>query len=382
MDLVILGASGSIGTQTIDVIKNNKKKWTLKGFSVGNKTFYIDEILKEFKDVTSICLKNKKDYLNYKNKYPSIKFFYGDKGLIKLIKYNKNATVLNALVGFVGLNPSIVSLKLNRTLLLANKESLVCGGNLINKILKRRGKIYPIDSEHVAIAKCLYNENISDVNEIIITASGGPFFNLNREELKNVTLKDALNHPTWKMGNKITIDSATMMNKGFEVIEAYYLFSLPLDKIHVLLHDESLIHALIRMKDGSLIADMATNDMRIPISYALYEGKYHSTNVPKLDLESILSLHFRKMDPERYPSLNLAYDALRKGKTYLCVLNASNEEANLAFREGRLKFNQIEKVVASCLNNHQVEDNFTYQDLQRIDYQTRLESRKIIENLK
>ena len=168
MDLVILGASGSIGTQTIDVIKNNEKKWTLKGFSVGNKTFYVDEILKEFKDVNSICLKNKKDYLNYKNKYPSIKFFYGDKGLIKLIKYNKNATILNALVGFVGLKPSIVSLKLNRTLLLANKESLVCGGNLINKILKRKGKIYPIDSEHVAIAKCLYNENISDVNEIII----------------------------------------------------------------------------------------------------------------------------------------------------------------------------------------------------------------------
>ena len=345
MDLVILGASGSIGTQTIDVIKNNEKKWTLKGFSVGNKTFYVDEILKEFKDVNSICLKNKKDYLNYKNKYPSIKFFYGDKGLIKLIKYNKNATVLNALVGFVGLKPSIVSLKLNRTLLLANKESLVCGGNLINKILKRKGKIYPIDSEHVAIAKCLYNENISDVNEIIITASGGPFFNLNREELKNVTLKDALNHPTWKMGNKITIDSATMMNKTFELIEAYYLFGLDFDKIKAIVNRKSLVHGLVKFNDGRIKLNVGENLMKYPILYALDLGKPNGDTFNDIELNTYDRYEFFNLSKKRFPLLNYAEKVVKSSKNEGVILNAINEECVQAFLNSKINFIDIENII-------------------------------------
>lgn len=345
MDLVILGASGSIGTQTIDVIKNNEKKWTLKGFSVGNKTFYVDEILKEFKDVTSICLKNKKDYLNYKNKYPSIKFFYGDKGLIKLIKYNKNATILNALVGFVGLSPSIVSLKLNRTLLLANKESLVCGGNLINKILKRRGKIYPIDSEHVAIAKCLYNENISDVNEIIITASGGPFFNLNREELKNVTLKDALNHPTWKMGNKITIDSATMMNKTFELIEAYYLFGIDFDKIKAIVNRKSLVHGLVKFNDGRIKLNVGENLMKYPILYALNLGKPNDDTFNDIELNTYDRYEFFNLSKKRFPLLNYAEKVVKSSKNEGVILNAINEECVQAFLNSKINFIDIENII-------------------------------------
>ncbi len=345
MDLVILGASGSIGTQTIDVIKNNEKKWTLKGFSVGNKTFYVDEILKEFKDVTSICLKNKKDYLNYKNKYPSIKFFYGDKGLIKLIKYNKNATILNALVGFVGLKPSIVSLKLNRTLLLANKESLVCGGSLINKILKRKGKIYPIDSEHVAIAKCLYNENISDVNEIIITASGGPFFNLNREELKNVTLKDALNHPTWKMGNKITIDSATMMNKTFELIEAYYLFGIDFDKIKAIVNRKSLVHGLVKFNDGRIKLNVGENLMKYPILYALNLGKPNDDTFKDIELNTYDKYEFFNLNKKRFPLLNYAEKVVKSSKNEGVVLNAINEECVQAFLNSKINFIDIENII-------------------------------------
>ena len=345
MDLVILGASGSIGTQTIDVIKNNEKKWTLKGFSVGNKTFYVDKILKEFKDVTSICLKNKKDYLNYKNKYPSIKFFYGDKGLIKLIKYNKNATILNALVGFVGLNPSIVSLKLNRTLLLANKESLVCGGNLINKILKRKGKIYPIDSEHVAIAKCLYNENISDVNEIIITASGGPFFNLNREELKNVTLKDALNHPTWKMGNKITIDSATMMNKTFELIEAYYLFGIDFDKIKAIVNRKSLVHGLVKFNDGRIKLNVGENLMKYPILYALDLGKPNDDTFNDIELNTYDRYEFFNLSKKRFPLLNYAEKVVKSSKNEGVILNAINEECVQAFLNSKINFIDIENII-------------------------------------
>ena len=345
MDLVILGASGSIGTQTIDVIKNNEKKWTLKGFSVGNKTFYVDEILKEFKDVNSICLKNKKDYLNYKNKYPSIKFFYGDKGLIKLIKYNKNATILNALVGFVGLSPSIVSLKLNRTLLLANKESLVCGGNLINKILKRKGKIYPIDSEHVAIAKCLYNENISDVNEIIITASGGPFFNLNREELKNVTLKDALNHPTWKMGNKITIDSATMMNKTFELIEAYYLFGIDFDKIKAIVNRKSLVHGLVKFNDGRIKLNVGENLMKYPILYALDLGKPNDDTFNDIELNTYERYEFFNLSKKRFPLLNYAEKVVKSSKNEGVILNAINEECVQAFLNSKINFIDIENII-------------------------------------
>lgn len=345
MDLVILGASGSIGTQTIDVIKNNEKKWTLKGFSVGNKTFYVDEILKEFKDVNSICLKNKKDYLNYKNKYPSIKFFYGDKGLIKLIKYNKNATILNALVGFVGLKPSIVSLKLNRTLLLANKESLVCGGNLINKILKRKGKIYPIDSEHVAIAKCLYNENISDVNEIIITASGGPFFNLNREELKNVTLKDALNHPTWKMGNKITIDSATMMNKTFELIEAYYLFGIDFDKIKAIVNRKSLVHGLVKFNDGRIKLNVGENLMKYPILYALDLGKPNDDTFNDIELNTYDRYEFFNLSKKRFPLLNYAEKVVKSSKNEGVILNAINEECVQAFLNSKINFIDIENII-------------------------------------
>ena len=345
MDLVILGASGSIGTQTIDVIKNNEKKWTLKGFSVGNKTFYVDEILKEFKDVNSICLKNKKDYLNYKNKYPSIKFFYGDKGLIKLIKYNKNATILNALVGFVGLKPSIVSLKLNRTLLLANKESLVCGGNLINKILKRKGKIYPIDSEHVAIAKCLYNENINDVNEIIITASGGPFFNLNREELKNVTLKDALNHPTWKMGNKITIDSATMMNKTFELIEAYYLFGIDFDKIKAIVNRKSLVHGLVKFNDGRIKLNVGENLMKYPILYALDLGKPNDDTFNDIELNTYDRYEFFNLSKKRFPLLNYAEKVVKSSKNEGVILNAINEECVQAFLNSKINFIDIENII-------------------------------------
>lgn len=345
MDLVILGASGSIGTQTIDVIKNNEKKWILKGFSVGNKTFYVDEILKEFKDVNSICLKNKKDYLNYKNKYPSIKFFYGDKGLIKLIKYNKNATILNALVGFVGLKPSIVSLKLNRTLLLANKESLVCGGNLINKILKRKGKIYPIDSEHVAIAKCLYNENISDVNEIIITASGGPFFNLNREELKNVTLKDALNHPTWKMGNKITIDSATMMNKTFELIEAYYLFGIDFDKIKAIVNRKSLVHGLVKFNDGRIKLNVGENLMKYPILYALDLGKPNDDTFNDIELNTYDRYEFFNLSKKRFPLLNYAEKVVKSSKNEGVILNAINEECVQAFLNSKINFIDIENII-------------------------------------
>lgn len=345
MDLVILGASGSIGTQTIEILKNNKKKWTLKGFSVGNKAFYVDEILKDFKEITSICLKNKKDYLIYKRKYKNIKFFYGDNGLIKLIKFNKNAAIVNSLVGFVGLKPSITSLKLNRILLLANKESLVCGGKLINKILTKKGKIFPIDSEHVAIAKCLYNENINNVDELIITASGGPFFNLKREDLNNVTLKDALNHPTWKMGNKITIDSATMMNKTFELIEAYYLFQIDFDKIKAVVNRKSLVHGLVKFKDGRVKLNVGENLMKYPILYALNLGVPFNGKFNDIETNTYDNYEFLKLNDKRFPLLHYAKIVVNSSKNEGAVLNAINDECVAAFLNNKIKFIDIENII-------------------------------------
>ena len=230
-------------------------------------------------------------------------------------------------------------------MLLANKESLVCGGNLINKILKRKGKIYPIDSEHVAIAKCLYNENISDVNEIIITASGGPFFNLNREELKNVTLKDALNHPTWKMGNKITIDSATMMNKTFELIEAYYLFGIDFDKIKAIVNRKSLVHGLVKFNDGRIKLNVGENLMKYPILYALNLGKPNDDTFNDIELNTYDRYDFFNLSKKRFPLLNYAEKVVKSSKNEGVILNAINEECVQAFLNSKINFIDIENII-------------------------------------
>ena len=240
--------------------------------------------------------------------------------------------------------------------------------SLINNLLKAGyGKLYPIDSEHVAIYKLLKEHSLQEVDEIIITASGGSFRDLKRDQLENVTVEQALKHPSWKMGSKITIDSATMMNKGFEIMEAYYLFHFPLEKIKVLLHDESVIHSLIKLVDHSYHADLGPADMCIPISYALYEGNYHNVDVKDLSLEDLATLHFRKYDNKRYPCVEFAKKALLIGGSMGCVLNASNEVANRLFRENKIKFLDIEKIIMKVMSLHQVEQNPTLDDLIRIN---------------
>lgn len=379
MDLVLLGASGSIGTQTVDILKNSKKKWTLRGFSVGNKTFYIDEYLKLFPEVLSICVKNKKDYQLYKKKYPNVKFFYGDKGLIKLIKFNKEAVVLNALVGFVGLKPSVETLKENRTLLLANKESLVCGGNLIRKILKTKGKLYPIDSEHVAISKCLYKENLDNVDKIVITASGGPFFNLTREELKNVTLEEALNHPTWKMGSKISIDSATMMNKTFELIEAYYLFNFDFEKIDAIVNRESYVHGFVKFKDGRIKLNIGENSMKHAISYALNFGIPEKDTFEDVELNTYDNYNFYKLDRSRFPLLNYAQDVVTLKGNRGVILNAINEECVDAFLKKQIKFIDIENIIDKIFSSAIFIKGNNYKLLYILNKYYRFKTRKVIE---
>ncbi|MCH5180343.1 MAG: 1-deoxy-D-xylulose-5-phosphate reductoisomerase [Erysipelotrichales bacterium] len=379
--LIVLGISGSIGSQTLDIIKRHRRKFELRGFSVGNRINCVDDILKEFKTVSFVVVKNEKDKEILEKKYPHIHFSFGDDGLLELIKNVECDLVVNALVGFVGFLPTICALENKRDIALANKESLVVGGDLVNQLLKKTNtKLYPIDSEHVALAKCLKGNK--KVKRLVLTASGGSFRDLKREELENVTVEDALKHPSWNMGQKITIDCATMMNKGFEIIEAYHLFDFPIDKIDVLLHDESKIHSLIEFEDGSYLADIGPADMRIPISHALFRNKRIKNDFASLPLEEFGTFHFRKFDSDRYPCVGYAKKAMTIGGTMPAVLNAANEEAVYAFLRKEIKFLSIEKIIELVMNSHKVIQNPTVSDLVSSDKWARQEVNKIIKENK
>ena len=362
--ICLLGSTGSIGVNTLDIIERNSSRFEVVAVSCNSKIDLMEKILNRFSSIKYACV-CKGLTKEFANRFPHITFFEKEEGLIELIKASSPDMVVNALVGFVGLLPSIYTIENDIDLALANKESLVIGGELINNLLKEhKGKMYPIDSEHVALAKLLKNRNINDVDSLIITASGGSFRDLSRDKLVDVTVSDALNHPSWSMGDKITIDSATMVNKAFEIIEAYHLFGFNKDKIKVLLHDESYIHSLILMNDHSYVADIGPRDMAIPISYALNEGNYYKDEkLPKLNLEDVMSLHFRKLDLNRYPAIKFAYKVIEEKGTLGAVFNAANEACNLYFRKGLLPFNRIEEIIEEQMNAHRIIDNPSLEDL-------------------
>lgn len=376
--ICLLGASGSVGYSTLKIIKDNLD-FNLIGISIGKNVIRLKEILDEFPSIKYVYLCDDKEKQKLENSYPNKVFFASNEGLNALLEIEKYDLVVNALVGFSGLCPTIRCLELNCDLALANKESLVIGGELIKKKLEvSNSHLYPIDSEHVALWKCLKGRKESEVKKLILTASGGPFRDLSKEQLKDVILKQALNHPSWQMGDKITIDSATMINKAFEIIEAYYLFDIELDKIEVLLHDQSKIHSMVQFIDNSYIADIGPSDMIIPISYALYGGNYHRVDIEPLDLVALGSLTFRKLDLTRYPAIELGLKAIRSKGTMPCVLNAANEAANLAFREGRLPFNKIEEVIEKVMNQHRIIQEYTLEDLIYINRWAYQEAERLI----
>ena len=370
--ICLLGSTGSIGRQTIEIINDNIKDFSLVGVSCGKNINELRKILFSNQDIKFVCVQDKENISLLEEEFKDVTFYYGDEGLIKLIDSSSYDMVVNALVGFVGFIPSVHTISKNIDLALANKESLVVGGEIINDLLKKStSKLYPIDSEHVALAKCLKGKKKKEIKRLVITASGGSFRDLSREELTNVTKEDALKHPSWSMGEKITIDSATMMNKGFEIIEAKHLFNLPLKKIDVLLHDESVIHSLVEFVDNSYLADLGPADMKVPISYALYEGKRKKTNTKVLKLEEMGTLHFRKLDLKRYPCIEYALRSIKTGGTLPCVLNASNEEAVYAFLRNEISFLEIEEIINLMISSHRVIDNPTIEDIVYIDKLTR-----------
>lgn len=382
MKLLLLGASGSIGKQTLEVIDKYKNHFVLTAFSVGEHIEKVDEILSKHVLIKHVCFKKEEDAIAFKNKYPNINFYHGDEGLLTLIRSADFDMAVNALVGFVGLLPSVEVLKLNKKLALANKESLVVGGKIINDLLKEgKGKLYPIDSEHVAISKCL-EVSSSNVKKLIITASGGAFRHLNRDELSSVTKEDALNHPTWKMGKKITIDSATMMNKCFEIIEAYYLFNYKFDDIDVILHDESEVHGGVIYKDGLYRLDISKPDMRGPIEYALFEKQIDYSTYIAYNLNQVGSYHFHNFDMERYPLVRWANVVISYEGTYGATLNAANEVAVEAFLNDEISFLEIEDIINKIMASHINTKDATLNHIIEVDRLIRVQTRDLISNMR
>ncbi len=371
--VLLLGASGSIGSQALDIIEKDPGSFVLSAFSVGYRVEKIPEILLKHPEVSAICVRKEEDRLNLEKEYPSIQWHSGDEGLKELCLAADYDMAVNALVGFSGLIPSLTVLQENKILALANKESLVVGGELVNKLLRSgKGKLYPIDSEHVALAKMLDRVKREDVEKLLITASGGSFRNKGRGELGSVTPEMALHHPTWRMGAKITIDSATMMNKGFEVIEAMYLYDWPLEKIEIVLHDESMVHSLLQMKDGSFVADISKPDMHGPIAYAMYEKKVDYQVYFAKSIADFGPYHFHRFNPERYPAVQIAMQAIERGGTAPAILNAANEEADYLFLAGKIPFLSIESIVSSALKHVSVQRNPSLRDILAADSYARI----------
>ena len=368
----LLGATGSIGTQTIDIIREHKEYFSLVAMSIGRNLSLARKMIIEFSPkLVSTIEKNDAEILQAE--FPNVTFSYGEKGINDVAVYDKADILVNAVTGSVGLQPTLQAIEAKKTIAIANKETLVTAGHLVMDAAKKHQvSILPVDSEHSAIFQCLQGENRKTIEKIILTASGGSFRDRSREELKNVTVKEALNHPNWSMGAKITIDSASMMNKGLEVIEAHWLFDLPYEKIDVLLHKESVIHSMVEFHDSSVMAQLGSPDMRIPIQYALtYPDRISLPSAKKLDLAQIGKLHFQKMDLDRFRCLKYAYEAGKAGGSYPTVLNAANEAAVAAFLSGQIKFLQIEDLVEESLNRHERIENPSLAEIEEIDKKTR-----------
>ena len=380
--LSILGSTGSIGKNTLEVISAHPDKFKVVALAVKNNIQILEEQIIKFKpDVVAVfdsaaaeCIK-KKDL--------SVEVLTGEKGLSEVAILEDVDMVVSAIVGSDGLVPTYEAVKAGKELALATKEALVMAGQIIMSEAKRQGvKILPVDSEHSAVFQCLNNRDINEVEKIILTASGGPFLGKSVTELESVTPSDALNHPNWDMGKKITIDSATLMNKGLEVIEAYWLFNVPLEKIDVILHPQSIIHSMVRFVDGSVIAQMSVPDMKGPISYALSYPQRFEGILPVLDLAEIRELTFEEPDREKYVSLGLTYDALKEGGTMPCVLNAANEVAVEAFLNEQIPFTGIPQVVSDTMLQHEVLKGDSIEEIMSTSEWAKLKAQELIKAIK
>ncbi len=374
----ILGSTGSIGVNTLDVVRCNPDRFTVGAMTAGSNIELFAEQIKEFKpSLVSIFNSSKRDALKELLQSEDVEILSGEEGSIKVATYPDVSLVVSAIVGSAGLVPSFAAIQSGKDLALANKETLVVAGELVLQEAKDRVNLIPIDSEHSAILQVLNGEKKDRVKKIILTGSGGPFRTFTRKQMENVTAKEALNHPNWEMGNKITIDSATMMNKGLEYIEAKWLFGCD-TPVEIIIHPQSIIHSMIEFVDTSIIAQLGIPDMRVPIAYALTYPDRIDCELPSLDLKTIKQLTFEEPDYEKFPCIRLAQDALKTGQTMPAVLNAANEIAVQAFLNEVILFQDIAEIIRATMDNHKCQPVDTLEAVQSADRWAREEARKLI----
>ena len=349
--IAILGSTGSIGTQALEIVKAHPERLQVEVLSAQNQ---VDLLIKQALEFEPNCVviadKSKYGYVKDALEKHDIKVFAGADALCQVMEMDSIDIVLAAIVGFAGLNPTLAAIRAGKPIALANKETLVVAGALVTALAKEKGvNIYPVDSEHSAIFQCLAGEFHNKIEKVILTASGGPFRGKDRNFLATVTKEKALKHPNWSMGNKITIDSATMMNKGLEIIEAGWLFALKPEQVEVVIHPQSIIHSLVQFQDGSIKAQLGLPDMRIPIQYALFYPERIETHFPRFNFASYPSLTFETPDAGTFPALTLAREAMKTGGNMPCILNAANEVAVGAFLKDKIGFLDIASVVEKCM---------------------------------
>lgn len=373
--VAIIGSTGSIGRQALEVIEHHKEKLCVEVLTANKQADLLIEQALKF-DPNAVVIADKSQYQKVKEALSStdIKVFAGQEALEDIVQMETIDIVLTAIVGFAGLRPTIKAIEAKKPIALSNKETLVVGGELITKLsIENSVPIIPVDSEHSAIFQCLAGEFYNPIEKIILTASGGPFLGKTKDELNNITPKQALNHPNWVMGNKVTIDSATLMNKGLEVIEAKWLFDLSVDKIEAVIHPQSVIHSMVEFEDGSVKAQMGLADMRLPIQYALTYPERLKTNFPKFNILDFPNLSFLKPDMETFPCLSLAYQAIQKGGNMPTIMNAANEIAVEAFLRGGIGFLEIPEIIANAMSKYNFIANANVNDFFETDKEVREE---------
>ncbi len=380
--LAILGSTGSIGTQTLDVVRQHPNEFSVYALTAHRSVETLIEQALEFNPAV-VCIADEAYYPRLRDALSDlpIKVMAGEKAIVEMVTMPAIDVVVAAMVGYAGLRPTIEAIKAKKTIALANKETLVVAGEIICRLAQRhKVNILPVDSEHSAIFQSLVGEDLASVEKLLLTASGGPFRTFSLEQMQHVTAAQALKHPNWEMGAKITIDSASMMNKGFEVIEARWLFDIPVDKIQVLVHPQSVVHSAVQFVDGSVKAQLGTPDMRMPIQYALTYPERWQSDVPRLDLFASSQLTFEEPDLQRFPNLALAYDAMNRGGNVPCILNAANEVVNLSFREGKCGFLQMSDVIAETMQQTTFIAEPTYEDYVHTDREARKIAQSILHN--
>ena len=368
----ILGSTGSIGVNTLNVIKNISKEYKVIYLTGNTNSDLMIEQCREF-NPESIVMINDEAAEKVKKELVSdgIEVLSGRNNLIEIAKNESIDLVLNALVGSPGMEPTLEALKAGVDVALSNKESLVVAGDIITNAMKTSGaKLFPVDSEHSAIWQCLVGESMKDIDKIILTGSGGPFRQRPIETFDEITVSESLNHPNWDMGKKVTIDSATMMNKGLEVIEAYWLFDMQIPQIDIIVHPQSIIHSMIEFKDGSIKAQLGVPDMKVPIQYALTYPNHLSAPWERLDFTKLGDLSFQTPDFERFPCIKLAYKALEKMGTTPAILNMANDYCVYKFLDEKIKFTDIPVIIESAMNNHQWTENPNLDYLKELDFWT------------